>query len=165
MSDHKWSSKTLQEMAEDVSYEMSQLALSTVLIESRRYPTQGGTDEQRAIGNALLESALVHARSLDEFLGKEKRGQDDDVIARDYLPEWEPKHALKPAERESVNKRLAHITTERRKGRHRWATQRLRDVFNEAIAFLQAVEREQPLKADWFRRWFDWRSAPSPPRL
>ena len=159
MNEHTWSSKTLQEMAEDVSYEMSQLALATLLIESRRYPTQGGTDEQRAIGNALLESALVHARSLDDFLGLAARTKDDDVIARDYLLSWAAKRALEDHERESVNKRLAHITTGRRKGRQAWASTRFRDVFNESVAFLQALEREQPLKADWFRRWFDWREA------
>jgi hypothetical protein len=62
--------------------------------------------------DGFLESFLLHARSLDAFLGTAVPEQDD-VLARQYLDTWQPQHPLTWEQRRAVNQRLAHLTEDR----------------------------------------------------
>jgi hypothetical protein len=69
------------------------------------------------IGNAALDSFLVRARLLMDFFFRDS-GQQDDVIALDYFHDVNPM-PYKPrmtksmrGEREKINKRLVHLTTQ-----------------------------------------------------
>jgi hypothetical protein len=78
----------------------------------------GGDDTAR---NAFLESALLHARCVFEFLDAKKRDRrDDDMIREDFGPPWKPAkgkeqeartalHKVKP----DIDKHLAHLTWQR----------------------------------------------------
>jgi hypothetical protein len=62
--------------------------------------------------DAAVESFLLHARVLDDFLGcaEPRKG---DVVARHYVDTWQPVHPLTPELRRSIDKRLAQLTEER----------------------------------------------------
>jgi hypothetical protein len=143
-------------MVEHVAYEINQLHRTAALVSSGKYPTAGGTDLQRVLGNALLESTLIHLRSLDDFLGMTAPKDSDDVLAIDYLPGWRPKRVLTVAERKYINKRVQHLTTVRRTGPAPWAMARCNDVLAEVIQFMHALEAAQPQRAAWFKQWMAW---------
>ena len=67
--------------------------------------------------NAMLESFLVHARLLDDFLTLKvpKPGSkfEDDVVAGHYIMKWTPRTILTEADRDLVNKFVAHLTSGR----------------------------------------------------
>lgn len=67
--------------------------------------------------NAVLESFIIHARILLDFLFLKARPQDDDVVAEDYLSEWtEIRGEMPPILtdlRFRVGKRAAHLTYSR----------------------------------------------------
>src|SRR5687768_7382728 len=96
----------LKEMADHVSYEADQLRGCMWLITHNRFDISRG-DVERYVANALLESAMVHARSLDDFFRYERRPEshDDDVFARDFDDGWGVCSILTPTERDLVNKR------------------------------------------------------------
>ena len=60
--------------------------------------------------NAFLESLLIHARVLDEFLGHDR--QHDNVTAGDYAPAWNMK-PLPDKLRRVTNKLVAHPSAAR----------------------------------------------------
>ena len=69
------------------------------------------------VGNAALDSLLMRARLLMDFFFRDS-GQPDDVIALDFFHDFIPK-PYKPRmtktmsrEREKINKRLVHLTTQ-----------------------------------------------------
>ena len=63
------------------------------------------------MNNIVVESALLHARSLDDFFGRSDRAKADDLIARDFSPDWQPSRLFEEQWRERINKRLPHLTT------------------------------------------------------
>jgi hypothetical protein len=74
--------KLLREMSGHVSYEFQMLALvGSEPIDRRLNPNP-------VIQFALIESFLIHARQVHQFLAWSTSGKPNDVLAVDYLPEW-----------------------------------------------------------------------------
>lgn len=71
----------LERLARDhLGYELHQMALGA----HRMVP-----ENDRYVGNTVLEAFLVHVRVLDDFLKKPKPHYED-VLTTDYCPEWFP---------------------------------------------------------------------------
>jgi hypothetical protein len=67
--------------------------------------------------SALLESALVHLRLLDDFLGKDSQYRHkDDVLAIDYLDSWKQEYVLDGSDRNLINAQVAHLSMRRQAG-------------------------------------------------
>jgi len=70
------------------------------------------------IGNAAMDSVLLRSRILMDFFFREGEAPKDDVIAIDYFHDMNPKpYKIRKTqklwkEREKINKRLMHLTTE-----------------------------------------------------
>jgi hypothetical protein len=131
----------LERVARDhIGYELHQMALGA----NRMTPVN-----DRYIGNAVLEAFLVHARALDESLGKlMPRGED--VFAVDYCSLWAPKPALEARDRIEVDRRIAHITARRSKG-YRWERPRLAQcVMRRFREFLDTLQESAPGRFEWF---------------
>jgi hypothetical protein len=143
----------LDAMAEHVGYEMWMVAQTTRIIESGSFPTTSTNEATKAIGNALIESALVHVRNLDDFFRLPGKRHPDDVLAIHYLPTWRPRAILSKAEHDDIDKLLAHVTTKRTDGPRPWLTKRLRDGFEIARSFLQQLHAEEPERAAAFDGW------------
>jgi hypothetical protein len=111
----------------------------------------GGTETQRLIGNALLESALIHLRALDDFFYREpNKDTKDDVFAVDYAGGWTLIPLLTKDERADINKRLAHITTRRTREPRKWelsSMSKARDVYDR---FREDLTTTWPVRARWF---------------
>jgi hypothetical protein len=114
--------RSLLGVAPDVFYEfwMLQAVVGVVYAApgaAAHLETTAANDEGSAIGivrNALIESALVHLRNLDDFLGMTSRERrNDDVLAIDFTSDWEPSRILDPLSRQAINKHLQHLTYER----------------------------------------------------
>jgi len=111
---------------EHIEFEIRMLLQQFGLLE-RRHDLERRYDEDvadtrrnlGADGQALLEAVLVHLRLLDDFLGHpkqaEKQGADagDDVFARHWDENWEPRRFLSKEERDRVNAQLVHLTARR----------------------------------------------------
>src|SRR5659263_136980 len=96
----------LDGMAEHVAYEVN------MLVETARRLTPPLADT--VTNNAHLESFLIHARSLDNFLRPiPKNPQQDDVFAQHFYAKWIGKGSLPDGLRDDVNKRVAHLTDTR----------------------------------------------------
>lgn len=147
--------RRMQLMAEHVAYEAFMLARTTQLLEAGTTPPVGA-EQAVVIRNALLESALLHLRVLDDFLCLKSRTRADDVVAMDFLPSWTPQTGLSEGERQYVNKRVMHLTTTRGEGPAPWELARFREVFQTFVALLHQLELAAPERAAWFRRWLDW---------
>ena len=101
--------KELQTASDHLSYEF------WMLEKVARAMAYGITGEG-PVKNAFLESFCIHARVLMDFLYS-SAARPDDVIAEDYFSSEEEWHKQRPqepsrlrADRERVNKRLAHLT-------------------------------------------------------
>lgn len=96
-----------------VAYEVTQMTRAATLI-GPGVPT--ATDDQRTAWNAALESALLHARALIEFMLDPKK-HDDDIRPDDFYPGWAgPPPAVRArldAERKLLHKHLSHLTWKR----------------------------------------------------
>jgi hypothetical protein len=79
-----------------VGYELRQMAGAALRIDSA---TDGTTHD------ALLESTLLHARNLLEFLGVRDRNRGLDISATDFVADW----SLDPETRRNLGKRLDAI--------------------------------------------------------
>ncbi len=104
---------TVDEIAkarEDLHYEIEQLAWCAELLLDRTLALVASVP----VRNAILESMLVHARGLLEFLWERGR-YDRDIAPEDLAPQW-PKETL-PAHlkalKERMDKQLAHLTYDR----------------------------------------------------
>jgi hypothetical protein len=58
-------------------------------------------------GKALVDSMAIHARSLIHFAYPEGQVHADDILAEDYVPDWDAKCPPWPAELKSVRSRVA----------------------------------------------------------
>ncbi|MBN1361919.1 MAG: hypothetical protein JW993_15085 [Sedimentisphaerales bacterium] len=79
------------------------------------------TTHEPHVGNAILESFLVHARNLIDFLYLPKGGADD-ILAGDFFEKHDDWRRLRPKEsaalkvaKKKMNKLLAHLTYSRLK--------------------------------------------------
>jgi hypothetical protein len=64
--------------------------------------------------NMIIESFLIHARNLIDFLYPPATSKPDDILSTDYNDNWSekiPEYFKK--ERERIHKRLAHISRRR----------------------------------------------------
>jgi len=95
----------LEKKIEDLQYEIDMLIGTSELLENNN------TDLGEVIFNALLESFLVHARNLYDFL-RNKKYKDDDVLANHFKPESES-ITIKSINEDRFNKEIMHITTRR----------------------------------------------------
>lgn len=99
--------------------------------------------------NAFLESCLVHARLLAEFLDIKPSATHEDVRAAHYSPGWASKSTLSRGERDSINWHIMHLSAERE--RHGGTldlvetAERVLQVFNRFVATIP-----EPEVRDWF---------------
>lgn len=122
----------------------------------------GRNEPERISRTAFFEVALLHARLLDEFLCKTAPTRDD-LCAINFIPSWSPGggpldrvSSLAPSGvtvRQSINKQLAHMTTERLQQ----AEFRLRDIDDEIIRgmrdFTSHPDIAQDSDFDQLRKW------------
>jgi hypothetical protein len=143
----------LERLAKGIAYDVYQMQGCTRLLKDRaargalrRIPG----DDRLAVESALLESALIHLRALDEFLGRAEVRYKDDVRAVHFDPNWQPQGLLTHDQRQLIDKRLAHITIERGKEPEAWET----DAFIRALAtfniFLSGLANRHPVRHRWF---------------
>ena len=90
----------LEKALDEVYYEIEQLAFTTVL----------GTNHQ-GLANAIIESRLLHVRTLIDFFEQSAQAQDD-VLAAHYGFAAAPL-PIEEVYRRRLNKDLAHLTYSR----------------------------------------------------
>lgn len=98
---------TLEAAARDVVYELQMLVHT-----ADAFPGGQRLIESVADRNVFLESFLIHARVVDEFL--RSTPTRDDVTAEHYLPGWRGRSILTDVERIAIDKQVAHLTAARR---------------------------------------------------
>jgi hypothetical protein len=127
--------------AKHVRYENAMLYALSNLIQSKHF-------EGDVLGiNMVTECGLLHVRVLDDFFRLPRRTMRDDIIARDFDDRWQPQAILSTKDRTDVNKKLAHLTTERVHERS-W---RMLDYFQTASALLgELLAHLTPEVALWF---------------
>ena len=125
--------------------------------------TTSATTRTRRPGYAVLEAYLLHVRTLSTFLGTSSdRAWPDDVVADDYFRGYhEPFSPLTADDRGDIDRRLAHLTTDRLVGnasdssgfswrpgldRSYWGKR----VLKEFTHFLDALREDSPDRAAWF---------------
>jgi hypothetical protein len=103
-----------------ISYEWQAFGSASIAVIKASNPGQPHEVLMRTqlplVRPALLDSLAIHARTLLHFVyPRDERA--DDVLARDFIPDWD---ALRPAEpadletfRKRVNKLIAHLTYDR----------------------------------------------------
>jgi hypothetical protein len=122
-----------------VSYELTQMVDVTLLLPETTYPP---------VTNALLESVLLHARGLIEFVLNV--GRDTDIRAKQFDAEWKlkPKSRRKSLSKlkKAIDQHLAHLTWARvHEGQRPWEYPNLvADVVEAVHDFTTSVERSQP---------------------
>ncbi len=153
---------------EHVAYELEMLVWTAMTLyrdsAAGPGPALGLAQDAR---NAVLESLLVHARILDDFLLNRTGQNGDDVRAKHFAP-WDESAAL-PAEminkkrrfwtfmpsdsREQANKRVAHLTQKRlddgkNKEVHYLAVAQA--IATTFLEFLDRVEEYDRSRSAWF---------------
>lgn len=108
----------LDGMAGHIAYEVEMLALTSRELLARGVGDLSlmltPSDADRLLSNILVESFLLHARSIDDFLTcTHERRRKGDVVAIDYNDEWVPSIVLAASVRTLINRRVAHITLDR----------------------------------------------------
>ena len=98
---------TLEASARDVAYEVQML-----IHVADAFPGGQRIIESVEDRNVFLESFLVHARVVDEFL--RSTPNRDDITAEHYLPSWTGRSILTDVERLAIDKQVAHLTAARR---------------------------------------------------
>ena len=117
-----------------------------------------GVAGQGPIANALLESFVIHVRSIMDFLYAE-RPQSDDVIAEDFFPSPEQWTKFRPALSEALSqakrragKEVAHLTYARLDVTPETKPWRFIEIANEIMAvmdiFLKNLPKEK-LGSEW----------------
>jgi hypothetical protein len=100
----------LKRISDNLAYEISMF--------SEMYKVLEKDEPESPERNACLESFLIHARNLRDFFYPKSRNQDD-VLTSDFIPGWEDKAgkmgAYLDANRERINKEIAHLTYTRNK--------------------------------------------------
>ncbi len=150
----------MKDMAEHVAYEAFMLSGATQLIEQNFPPPDRVLPKERdVVRNALLESVLVHARALEDFLSRERPAKGDDVVAVDFLPTWGRRCCLTQQDRDYINKRTMHLTTLRGDGPAPWDLNKSNVVFRNFVDFLRALHACDPSSAAWFSRYVQFESS------
>ena len=96
--------------------------------------------------NAALESFLIHARAMDDFLSSDK-ARSDDVVAKHYMESWTSESVLPADARKAVNKLVAHLTSKRLDKQ----PVNIADVLDAVIGqFEKFLEELPPERRGWF---------------
>ena len=136
-------------------YELEQLIACAEMLAAPSPGVAANSDFAPYVNNALLESFLVHLRTLDDFLGARRGRRGDrpkDVLAIDYLPRWNPRRFLDAATRDAVNAQLAHLSVDRKRGVDvQWSYVLLALTAVESFACFVGELR----KSEESREWFD----------
>ena len=106
-------------------------------------------------GAAILESFLLHARVIRDFLWEDRKRKPDDVLAIEFFENDEDWKTARPeqgrllrAERRRLNKALAHLTHARDVNTSDWDICSIKDELDEGWkAFLTALP---PERRSWF---------------
>lgn len=87
------------------------------MLKSLAQGLASGISGESVINNALLESFVIHARALLDFLYTDKPGHADDVVAQDFFPTPDQWHKARPGKSQTlkkvhgrVAKEVAHLT-------------------------------------------------------
>lgn len=82
---------------------------------------------QGVIHNALVESFLIHARLLIEFLYRDTQMKDDDALAKDFFSPATKWQGIRPVKSrlleettQAANKHLVHLTYTRLEEKKQW---------------------------------------------
>lgn len=124
--------------AEHISYEVEMAANGAAMWrDARAYLS-------RVVSSSLTVAVLVHLRLLDDFLSRTKRHRDD-VLAVDYLDNWQPPDPSPLAttqDRDAVNGQVAHLALRRETGRLWNLADLAKAVLTECQRFFDQVEVE-----------------------
>jgi len=138
----------LREVAEEhIAYELSMLVMTARLLKAKEAgPEPVGFEV--IVTNALIESYSIHARVVRDFLAnKRHRGQSDDVIARDYVDDWDAVETVDDQTLEDFNGQVFHLTRRRLTKRPVAPEQETRVLLG---AFRQFLSRLSPERRAWF---------------
>ena len=115
----------------------------------------GSRPRKRRLGSALLDSVLLHARSLYYFFASDKK-RNDDIIASDLVPKkdnnlWASTKLgnFKKLHQQNINKFRSHLTDKRiTQSDTKWTQEIIREIrddinaaFDEFVACLPKSER------------------------
>jgi hypothetical protein len=144
----------------DIGYELQMVCGCAYLIQTLDDTKDALRGYKGVRSNALLESELVHLRSLIEFFFRPS-GRDDDVGTHEFARNrgWPPKGLVwtevdlsTDTTWDLINKRLAHITWDRTKPNKGWKPVVLaHDMLGVAIAWAKHLDRPQPKLASAWR--------------
>jgi len=135
------------EVARDIRYEVHAM-WSTALEYASRPRDLFGSDV--TIDNALIESCLVHARLLGDFLDVKKSRYEDAALAVHYLASWDSKDTLAKDERKRINWMIMHLSAKRSRVKEGV------DLVGTADRVMQVMDRfiGEIIDPDT-RRWFE----------
>jgi len=125
-----------------VGYEVSMTAEAAARL--RRHVSDG------VVRNALLESMLLHIRSLTDFFVRTNTHQKTtDILRTHSAPEWTPVPAPEAARAlagyDTLNKHLSHLTWERVKnGKQDYALAAAEDIIRIADGWSQHLDAHDP---------------------
>jgi hypothetical protein len=139
-------SYALKSAAKTIHYEWKTAHTSEGLIRHAKK-----TNDQ-ILMNSALESFLIHARNVCDFLGG--RGQKDDILAKDFIgrtPRVRLTYIRKNKKR--IHRRIAHLSCSRPRLKREWATGlMIREIDSAMHVF---VERLKTKHMSIARRVFD----------
>lgn len=154
----------LEAMArEHVRYEVERMAdLSRLGVSGARVTGPPGSTagyQLQLVNQSILEAYLIHVRNVDEFLGSARGRRPLDVVGADYFDRPWRGGCLEPADRQEIDRRLAHLTLQRlgdeaydwSGGQGLAGRARLADVALAAFGrFVADLESAHPDRAAWF---------------
>jgi len=155
--------------SEHLGYEIDMFFHTGALLVSKEYSGGDGgvlfpttsihfaLDENKValIRNALIESFLIHARSLVDFFYRDNPWEDD-LIAEQYIEGWKDIRPSIPEQlatlRRRVGKEIAHLTSVRTEDGKPWPYQALaKEMLGLISPFMEKVPDEM-LSQDWQQR-------------
>jgi len=139
--------KPTREDLKKISAEHLQHEVTMMVYAAENMPDEDTDKKGHAVA---LESFLLHARNLIDFLFPRKRHSRKDVVAKHYLSSGERKRLLTPDDflvqtRKEVHSALAHLSLDRlkRKTPKRWPVEKIANaILARMAAFESTVDRE-----------------------
>ena len=127
-----------------LAYEASMLYETTAELVRRLIPSPEAevsmSGEETSMRNALLESLLIHARVLQEFLTAAKGKHPDDVLAVQFVPDWEANLQVVVGDLVvRMHKQLAHLSLARERKQSWPIIQIADDILEEMGRFSRAA--------------------------
>lgn len=104
----KRSLKELREAKAHVSFELSGFMSAIIgIANGLKQPPDFMTVPLLTVRQALIDSMAIHARTLIHFAYPDGQVHTDDVLAEDFLPDWDAKRPLWPDALADVRSRVA----------------------------------------------------------